>query len=219
MLSDFEQKVYNTYLATSRSALRKPFTLRKDFSKFTETDPNYRFIKKLGAFFTKHPQVDMKVYFMAPFEIYKDGETYDLKFFASQKAIGLYSMFMKKLQEQSPDTDDQISSIKASLGFIIKYCHANSIMLSGYTSYKEPGATMEAYLSHFKNNQVNIYVLLKMPNFERKMYELDEELRELFFGPVLDKIASFKIKLYNSTKAKLLIEDTLKKATQILQPS
>lgn len=217
MLTEFEQNIYNTYLATSRSALGKPYRLREDFSKFDETDHNYAYIKKLGAFFKKHTSVDQRVYFLAPFEIYKDGEMHDLKFFASQKGIAIYSAFVKRLQEQSPDTEEQIRSIKSSLSFLIKFCYEKKINLLAYTSYKEPEATVESFLSHYKNKQVNLYVLLKMPNFERQVYKLDEELRELFIGDVLDKLASYKIKLHKSTQAKDLIENTLKKASQILQ--
>lgn len=217
MLTDFEQRVYNTYLATSRSALGKPFTIRKDFSDFTETDFNYRYVKKLALFFYKHSGVDMRMYFRAPFEIYKDGEQYDLKFFASQKAVAIYSMFVKRSQEQSPETVEQIKHIKESLSFIIKFCHELKIPFSYYISYKSPGACTEEFLSHYKNREVNLYVLLKMPNFERTVYSLDEELKSLFFGESLDKISSYKIKLHQSTLAKQLIESTIKKAIQVLQ--
>lgn len=217
MLTDFEQRIYNTYLATSRSALGKPFTLRKDFSKFDESDPNYVYIKKLGMFFKKFSHIDMRMYFRAPFEIYKDGEQYELRFFATQKAVALYSMYVKKFQEQSPDTDEQIQSIKDSLSFIIKFCHEHQIKFSDYISYKISGANTEEFLSHYKNREVNLYVLLKMPNFERTVYSLDEELRALFFGESLDKISSFKIKLHQSVKAKPLIDNTIKKALQVLQ--
>lgn len=217
MLTEFEQRIYNCFLATSRSALKKPFTLRKDFSDFTETDTNYLYIKKLGMFFTKHPQVDMRVYFGAPFEIYKDGEHYGLQFFTTQKAIGLYSMYVKKLREQSPDTPQQLESIKGSLAFIIRFCSDRKIKFSEYLSYKSPETTTEAFLSHYKNREANLYVLLKIPNFERTVYSLDEELRSLFFGESLDQLSSFKIKLHQSTQAKPLIESTIKKALQVLQ--
>lgn len=216
MLNEFEQRVYNTYLAVSRSAVGKPFTLRKDFSDFNETDHNYVPIKKLAHFFQKHPQVDQRVYFLAPFEIYKDGEHYDLKFFTTQKAIGLYSMLSKRLQEQSPDTDSQMQEIKSSLGFVVRYCYEHKIKIADYISYLEPGSTTEAYLSHYKNKQVNLYVLLKLPGFERHAYSLDEELRSLFFGESLDQLSSFKIKLHQSQKAKPLIEDILRKASTLL---
>jgi hypothetical protein len=217
MLTDFEQRIYNCYLATTRSALGKPFTLRKDFSDFNESDPNYRWIKKLSGFFVKFPQVDMRTYFRAPFEIYKDGESYDLKFFATQKAISLYSMYTKRLQEQSPDTPEQLQSIKSSLAFIIKFCAERKIPFNDYISYKSPGGSTEDFLSHYKNREVNLYVLLKLPGFERTAYSLDEELRALFFGETLDKLTSFKIKLHQSTQAKQLIESTIKKAVQVLQ--
>lgn len=217
MLTDFEQRVYNTYLATTRSALGKPFTLRKDFSDFTESDFNYRYIKKLGMFFLKHSSVDMRMYFRAPFEIYKDGEQYDLKFFTSQKAIAIYSMYVKKTQEQSPETPEQMKHIKDSLSFVIKFCHERKIPFSEYINYKSPGACTEEFLSHYKNREVNLYVLLKMPGFERTVYSLDEELRTLFFGDSLDKISSYKIKLHQSLQSKQLIESTIKKAIQVLQ--
>lgn len=216
MLTEFEQKIYNCYLATSRSCLNKPFTLRKDFSDFTEKDYNYIFIKKLALFFDKFPQIDMGTFFRAPFEIYNDGELYDLKFFSTQKAIAVYSSFVKRLQEQSPESPEQLKKIKESLSFVIKYCVEKNIPITGYINYKSPGSTTEDYLSHFKLNKVCLYVLLKLPNFEKNVYSLDEELRSLFFGDALDKISSLKIKLYQSKKANQLIDNTLKQAIQIL---
>jgi len=211
MLTDFEQRIYNTHLAISRSSLGKPFTLRKDFSDLVESDLNYQCIKKLSRFFSKHSQIDIGVYFKSPYEIYKDGEHYDLKFFVTQKAISVYSMYMKRLQEQSPDSEDQFEIIRKSLAFIIRFCCDEHIPFSDYITYKKPNAVMEEFLSHYKNGNVSLYVLLRIPKFEKIAYSLDEELRELFFGNILDNLSSFKIKLHQSVKSKKLIEDTLKK--------
>ena len=216
MLNDFQQRVYNCYLSTTRSALKQPFTLRKDFSDFTEESEYYRYTKKLAMFFRKFPNIDMQQYFRAPFEIYKDGEQYDMKFFISQKAIALYSMYVKRLNDESPDSPDQILHIRNSLVFIIKFCRDNHISIDNYIYYKSPGATTEDFLTHYRNRNVSIYVLLKMPGFENVVYSLDEELRELFFDDVLDKISTFKIRLYKSDKAKPLIEKTINSIKQIL---
>ncbi len=216
MLNEFEQRVYNCYLATTRSSLNKPFTLRKDFSDFSEESEYYRYTKKLAAFFLKFPSIDMQQYFRAPFEIYKDGESYDMKFFISQKAIALYSMYIKRLNDESPDSPDQISFIKSSLAFIIKFCIDNRISIDNYIYYKSPGATTEDFLGHYRNRNVSIYVLLKIPGFEKLVYSLDEELRVLFFDDTLDKLSAFKIRLYKSDTAKQLIEKTISRINQLL---
>ncbi|MCZ2338523.1 MAG: hypothetical protein LC127_10040, partial [Chitinophagales bacterium] len=82
--------------------------------------------------------------------------------------------------------------------------------------YKSPGATTEDFLGHYRNRNVSIYVLLKIPGFEKLVYSLDEELRVLFFDDTLDKLSAFKIRLYKSDTAKQLIEKTISRINQLL---
>jgi hypothetical protein len=219
MLTEYEQDVYNTYLAVTRSEQNKPFTLRKDFSDFTEEDPRYRYVQKLANFFKKYPQVDKRDFFAAPYQIYKDDEftQYGLEYYVTQKAISVYSMYTKRLQETSPDSDIQLNSIKKSLEFIIRFCHENHIPFSEYLEYKDKGSVIEAFYGHFKDKKTNIYVLLQFPRFEAKMYGLDEELKSLFFGEIPDNLTKYKIRLYKSQQAKKIIETTVKNALKILK--
>ena len=125
-------------------------------------------------------------------------------------------MYVKRLNDESPDSPDQITHIKNSLSFIIRFCMDNNIKVDNYIYYKSPGATTEDFLTHYKNRNVSIYVLLKMPGFESVVYSLDEELRQLFFDDILDKLSAFKIRLYKSDTARQLIEKTINKINQLL---
>ena len=91
-----EKDCYNNYLAATRSIKNKPFKLRKDFSGFEDSE-DYIYVKRMAHFFAKFPHIVKQWYFEAPFKIYEDQDYFPLKFYASQKAIKTYTLYMKHI--------------------------------------------------------------------------------------------------------------------------
>jgi hypothetical protein len=98
-VTDFEKKVYNTWLATTRSKNNKPFRLRKDWTSF-EDRPEYLPLKKLANMFKRFDNIIINEWFEAPYEIYKQDDTpnYDLRFYTSAKAFNCYKLHKTKFK-------------------------------------------------------------------------------------------------------------------------
>ena len=193
-MTDFEKKIYNKHLAISRSIRNKAFKLKKDFSNF-EADTRYMYIKKLSIFFSKYPEIDMDLYFSAPYKLYLDVDYFDLNYFASPRAIKSYSLYKQELDNLSPDK--QLDDIKKSLEFIAKYCLKNNISLDKYICHKNIGMHPE-WMYHVKLNNVNIYSLMEFPNILDSINELSEEDQYMLFGRTQQELFNCKINYLQS---------------------
>ena len=96
-MTDFEKRIYNSYLAVTRSMNNKPFRLRKNFDGF-EDKPEYIYVKKLANLFNRHHNLNIDDFFRAPFTIYQDPEIYSIQFYTTQKAIKVYKIHLNKLK-------------------------------------------------------------------------------------------------------------------------
>ncbi len=94
--SKFQQNIYNTYLQVSANAANRPFKYRKRWDNLPSLQKAS--LQKLERFFTKHKDIDIKTFFNSPYEVYKDSSTFPINFFTTMKAINLYKIH-KKLVE------------------------------------------------------------------------------------------------------------------------
>ena len=94
-MTSFEQLVYNMFLATSRSAQKKPFTLRKDWKDF-EKSSNYIHVYRLANLFSRNPSIDPQRFFKAPYQVWSDEGYFDLTFYTTRKAIKAYNLVNEK---------------------------------------------------------------------------------------------------------------------------
>ena len=99
-MTSFDKHIYNTWLYVTRTNSGKPFRARKNFDKF-EDDKNYVFVQKLNRFFTKYKNIEVSDFFLAPYKVYPDNTMYDLKFYLSQKAIKIYKIYEKKIENKN----------------------------------------------------------------------------------------------------------------------
>ena len=199
-MTEFEKQIYNKHLAISRSSRNKAFKLKKDFSKF-EDDARYLYIKKLSIFFTKYSEVDMDMYFSAPYKLYLDVEYFDLNYFASPRAIKSYSIYKQELEQLSPDK--QLDDVKKSLQFIAKYCLKNNISLDKYIYHKNIGIHPE-WMYHIKLNNINLYSLMEFPNILDSINELSEEDQYMLFGKTQKELFNYKTNYLRSNLNKFL---------------
>ena len=210
-ITDTEKRIYNKFLATTRSLQNKPFKLRKNFKDFDQ-DINYIFVKKLGLFFNKYANVDIDDFFKAPFVIYNDKGHYDLKFYTSQKALKIYTLYQTKKQEELPDDTNQLYFIKRSLNFIYKFCKDSNITVSNYINHKTND--IYSFILHLKERKISIYVLFGFENAENILKSIGPELLDFIFKDLKNKLAIYRTRFYTSKKAKILVKQGIEKITQ-----
>tara|TARA_R110000824_G_scaffold42105_1_gene124421 strand:- start:154 stop:798 length:645 start_codon:yes stop_codon:yes gene_type:complete len=210
-ITSAEKRIYNKYLAVTRSSQNKPFKLRENFDEF-ENDPNYVFIKKLSIFFKKYHNVNQDDFFKAPFVIYSDKGYYDLKFYTSQKALKVYTLYQTKKQDELPDTSNQLYFIKQSLNFILKFCKSNNISVSEYINHLTNGTN--SFILHLKERKISIYVLFGFESAENLLKSLGNDLLEFIFKDLKNKLDIYRTRYYTSNQAKVLIKEGLKKITK-----
>jgi len=213
-MTEQEKQCYNSWLATSRSMRDKPFKLRKDFDKFEEK-PEYHSLKKVCYFLNKFPQIKKDIYFKAPFEIYKDEDFFDLKFFASQKAIKVYTTYLSQLQEQSPDGETQITFIKESLRYIGMFCMKENIPISKYI-YHKTGVTY-SWMRHVKSHEVSIYSLLEFEDLGKIIYSVpSDEISFLLSDRIKENFYAYKNRYSSSCHAKKLVTEGLQRINKVI---
>jgi hypothetical protein len=210
-ITDTEKRIYNKFLAVSRSSQNKPFKLRKNFKDFG-TEANYIFIKKLGLFFHKYNNVDVEDFFKAPFVIYNDKGHYDLKFYTSQKALKVYTLYQTKKQEELPDHTNQLYFIKQSLNFIVKFCKSNNITIDNYIKHKTND--IPSFILHLRERKISIYILFGFENAETILKSIGSDLLDFIFKDLKNKLAIYRTRFYTSKKAKVLVKLGIEKIKQ-----
>jgi hypothetical protein len=194
-----EQNIYNTYLRLSRTLRGQPWRPRQDFEGFDDTKEGF-YVKRLDLFFTKFPSIIMEEFFTAPFELYKDEKYFGLDFFITQKAINAYAVYHRQKEGESPDSPDQLKFLLDSLKFIGSYCKENGILLSEYIHHKIE--ISYAFAVHYKQKKVSIYSLIFFPSFEKNVYQLEPDERDLFFNSENPDFSKFKTRFLTSSKAR-----------------
>ena len=207
-ITNAEKHIYNKFLASTRSSQNKPFKLRKDFDDFTETS-YYIYVKKLGLFFKKFPNVNIDDFFKAPFAIYNDNGNYDLKFYTSQKALKIYTLYQTKKQDELPDTPNQLYFIKRSLNFILKFCTDKKININDYINHETNGTN--SFILHLKDRKISIYILFGFEHAENILNKLGGDLLDFIFKDLKNKLAIYRTRFYTSKKAKLLVKHGIEK--------
>lgn len=217
MVTSLEKRIYNTYLAVSRSKNNQPFKLRENFDKFEE-EPHFISVKKLANFFERHQNVSINDFFIAPFAIYKNDTKafYDLKFYISAKARSIYTMYMKKKDKQSPDSDSSIKRCKDSMMFIYKYCMKKKISLDKYLFEKSSGQFPD-FILHLKDRKVDIYTLFAIDGFEKKFFESPQDLLAFMFGDLYNDFTKLRMAYMRSETCKRVCKTGLNEIKNIIE--
>jgi hypothetical protein len=213
-LTKFEELIYNTYLKASRQRLSQPYKLRKNFVNLDAVKINC--LKKLSLFFNKFKHINLDDFFIAPYKVYKDEEYFDLKYYTTLKATKAYTMYQRQLEDLDPDNADQLKNIQRSLIFINNFCKEQKINLKDYLNHKHN--LMPSCILHLKEHKVNLYTLLGFTHFSNLLKSIDGELAKFTIGEeTYNKLDIFRTKLFNSTKALILVQKGLNKINENLQ--
>jgi hypothetical protein len=198
-VEESEKRIYNTYLAVSRSAIDKPFKIRKKFDNF-EQHKDYPAVVKLGRFFNKHKHININSFFEAPFFVYNE-DYFDLNFYCSYKAISTYTRYHENYLLDNPSSKVCMGKIKESIEFIHLYCKGQNISMSSYISHVEPGSAYNSFLTHLKDRKINVYILFAFRNFDIIIRSLDINIKQTF-SPCLVRIKYLRTKLYTANQTK-----------------
>lgn len=193
-MTDLEKHIYNQYLTTTRQHQNKPFKRRENFDNF-ENDPKYLSIKRIATFVSKHKEVDVKMYFDAPYKIYTDAVFFDLNYYASPRAVKSYSLYKKQLDAQLPD--NCIEQVKRSLIFLTEYCIAERIQLIDYIKYSKSGVPV--WVEHIKTNLVHPYSLMELNGLYKSINTFSSEEQAVVIGPVAVSYFKYRDNYNNST--------------------
>jgi hypothetical protein len=211
MLSLNEQQVYNAWLRSFRTHQNQPFRARAKWDNFPETlEP---FAVKLATFFQRHPHIDQTCFFEAPYLVYTHDKStkYQLEFYCSQKAIGLYTTYLKMLKLSPPDSPRHLKWMQQSFAYIIRFCLANKIALRDYgTSFE--GSLIAPFVQHIKDAKVSIYVMFAFPDAFQYLQSLERDLIEMMLGDI--DIHATKREYLSSKQARSFCEHAYKAAEQ-----
>jgi len=94
LITEYDKRIYNTYLKVSRGSNNLPFKYRKDFEKLDEKA--FVAIKKVSSFLRKFPHIKMEEYFKAPYALYPDEKHFPLDYYFTLKATKAYTLYNKK---------------------------------------------------------------------------------------------------------------------------
>lgn len=197
-MTELEKRIYNKHLAVSRSLRGKAFKLKQDFTDF-ELNSKYPSVKRLVIFFSKYPDICMDTYFVAPYKLYPDVQHFDLAYFASPRAIKCYTIYKQQLLQQTPD--QQMSDIKDSLTFIVKYCLQNKIQFHDYTEHRE-NSIEPIWTYHIKHNKINPYVLMEFPNLFNTISNMPQDEKEFLLGNFGRSYHEYRTRYMNSKEAR-----------------
>jgi len=210
------EKIYNTYLKVSRTQNNKPFRYRKNFEGF-ESEKNYLPVLRLKNFFSRHPQINMEDYFLAPYAVFaaEKDSFYDLSFYNSQQAVKVYTMYTKKCMMEDPDSELQLNKIREGLIFIKNFCVEKGITLQDYTKHKTE--KVHDFLIHLGNKQISIYNLFPLKNVDEQLKHYDFELLSFILKDMAARISYFRTKFYASEHAKSFCAAGLKKIEKAIK--
>lgn len=206
-VSELEKQIYNSYLIASRVAKNKPFKLRHDFTKLD--DKTYIYLKKLSLLFEHNKNVNISDFFKASYE-YLEVEHLDIQYFVTPKAIKCYTMYKKKLETASADSEDTINICKRSCSFIMRYCESNNLTLNEYKSINN--GTTPLVLQHLRDHNINFYVIHGL-ECDRIIRQVEPDLLEFFITDFNSILNETRIKFQQSTRLKVVV----RKSFQIIE--
>ena len=195
MISKEEQRIYNNYMISGRKANNKPFNPRKNFDDLDEEICSI--LVKMRQFFEEYPHINQEIYFMAPYKMFPETTYYDLSYFATAKARKAYSLYIKKLELEDPDSVDSLSRLQAGFKFVLRFCEDRALTLEEYVAYCE--GSLPCFVEHLKNHHINFYTL---HGLTISKINIDSRILDFLFEDFYGVFQKTKNKFYASKKMK-----------------
>ncbi len=208
-MNEIQQKIYNIFLKNLRYG--KPYQQRKDFSDLDE-DIKYT-LERLELFFTKYNHINIQEFFEAPNVVFTDNKYPDIKYFLSRNAIKTYTTYKNQREDENPEK--QHDDIKQSVVFIGKFCIRNNIEMQNYINHKS--GYIPSWVNHYRQRQINPYSLMELGNFEKTLYNLTEEEKDIYVKNLCEKVESYKVRYHNSPKTKAFVKQSTEKIKEFVK--
>ena len=203
-MTELEKLIYNKHLAVSRSLKNKPFKFKKDFSNVVDTD-KHKHLKRLAIFLRKHPNIELNVFFEAPYKLYPDVAYFGLDYFSSMRAIRAYTLYKKMLFLQDPDS--QIESVKNSLKFMTNFCVEQKILFHQYPYHKT--SDLFTWMVHYKENKINILAIMEFKDIFSSVQTLAEDVRRFFVQDFVEQFKQLYVSYNNSSQLKPFLQKAI----------
>ena len=216
-ISEIQKEIYNIFLESLANSLNRPFTPREDFFDFP-TDKLEQLIK-VCTFFEKHPHINKKAFFDAPYKVFSDKKTYYLDFYSKPNALKTYFLYINLLDNQNPDEPDNLEAIKNGIIFIKNFCLEKKIKFSQYINYSE--SVTYSWCQHLLSQNITIYNILAFSSFGVNIYMMISNMpgdeRELFLGHYETDLNEYRQKYNDAKKARVLLNSGYKKIEKIIE--
>lgn len=203
-MTDFEKDIYNKYLKISRIKQSKPYKERLNFENF-ENEESFIHIKKLGIFFSKYSHIKVEDFFNAPYFVYSDSKSYDLRFYSSYNGVKVYNIYEKKLLTLNPDSEQVLKRTKEGIQFIMQFCKENKIAYNNYFSHNTD--KINTFWMHLKENKINVYCLFLCDNLYNIYNRSDKEIINFMLDNLMKNINMYRTVYYNSSITKRVISE------------
>jgi hypothetical protein len=218
-LTENQQKLYNLHLQSYKRHQNKPYRIRENFDNFEKEKPEeYSWLQKLDQLFTSHPQLNVKLFFEAPYRLYDDEDYYSLNFYISHAAIKTYTTYLKQLEDQSPDNSFQLEFIKDSLEFIKNYCLEQKINLVQYLEKIEQVTYMWAV--HIAEHKISPYAIIGFRYFNipiyDKIFDMPADERDMLISDLANNYRIYENRLENTKTAKIFVIRGISIISQII---
>lgn len=210
MLSNNEQRVYNEYLRATRSAVNKPYKLRKNFDDLDASSE--LFTKRIARLLNKFQHIPPADFFAAPFQVYGAEEYFDLKFFASQRALKAYAVYMQQEVDANPDSPQILQRVIDSLKSLKNFFQQHQLNASTYAQHITNN--MPSLILHLKDRTLSSYVLQEIPKSYSVINAQDPDVMRFMFGDnFFSNLNVYRTRYLASTKCKALVRAGMKKIT------
>lgn len=203
-MTEFQKRIYNSHLAISRKMRNKPFRIRKDFTDFDQEKIDQ--LVNLERFFNNYQNIRIDDYFAAPYVIFEDSEYFDLEYFLTSKSRKAYSLYMKKIEMDDPDSDSSLKRLINGLKFVKNFCKEKNLTLEEYPLYIEDA--LPHMINHLKNHHINMYVIHALGVTK---FDVESRILDFIFSDFWVTFKKTKNKFYLSKKMKELAKKALTK--------
>lgn len=196
-LTDFEKRLYNCYLASLAKANNRPYRRRINFDKLP--DETYVSLKKLSQQLS-HTEIDLNVFFDAPYTIHPDDKYQKIGYYLTPKAIKCYTMVVARRDKLDADSEESLEYVRAGLKFLLEYCIENKLTIDEYKNAKTENAIPIALL-HLKQHKINFYIIHAL-DLQSEFYKLGVDWLSFFISNFENIFRDTKVKFNKSAQLK-----------------
>lgn len=196
-LTDFEKRLYNCYLASMAKANNRAYRRRQNFDKIK--DEHYVALKKLSSLLLQS-DVDIPMFFDAPYTIHTDEKYKTLQYYLTPNAIKCYTMLLNRRVKLDADSEENLEYVRTGMRFLLEYCLENNLTLDEYKLQMTENS-IPMCLLHLKQHKINFYIIHAL-ELQSELYKLGVDWLSFFITDFENVFRDTKAKFSKSTQLK-----------------